>query len=218
MDMPVLSPTITNMIRMDHTHALMLFRRFQPGITSARRKALVSSTCLALEIHAQLEEEIFYPALRRVLGTDPTLDKSVPEHQEMRRLIGILRSMDPQGAEYERTFHELMREVLHHVADEESTLLPQAEEKLGDELRTLGAQMTTRRMQLLGPHLGEVAVTTAQSFPYATAALAVGLVTLVLLLSRSPRRPEDKVRFAVGNGAFGRRTASRDWQSALGGS
>ena len=64
------SPTITNMIRMDHTHVLMLFRRFKPDTSLARKKALVANACLALEVHAQLEEEIFYPALREVLGDD----------------------------------------------------------------------------------------------------------------------------------------------------
>jgi len=213
-----LSPTITNMIRMDHSHVLMLFRRFQPGVTQLRKKALVSSACLALEIHAQLEEEIFYPALRRVLGPDRILDKSVPEHQEMRRVIGVLREMEPDAPLYEQTFRELMRDVLHHVADEESTLLPQAEEKLSDQLRTLGAQMTARRMQLLRPHLGQVAVTTAQSFPFATAAVALGLLLLVLP-SRSGERSERQRVGTRGRGLTGtaQRTTEADWQSHLGG-
>ena len=215
-----LSPTITNMIRMDHSHVLMLFRRFKPGVSMLRKKALVNSACLALEIHAQLEEEIFYPALRRVLGSDRMLDKSVPEHQEMRRVIGVLRGLEPDSPQYAQTFRELMRDVLHHVADEESTLLPAAEEKLSDELRTLGAEMTARRMQLLRPHLGEVAVTTAQSFPLATAAVALGLV-LLLLPGRSGEDTDDRQR----NSGRGRRVGGTvprateaGWQSQLGGS
>jgi hemerythrin superfamily protein len=179
-----LSPSITTMIRMDHTHALAVFRRFRPGVSPDRKRALVANVCLALEIHAQLEEEIFYPALQKVAGSSETLEKSVPEHDEMRALIDSLRAMEPDDARYEETFFALMRAVLHHVADEESTLLPQAEELMSDQLRALGMEMTKRRMELLRPHLAEVATSTARSFPIATAAVAVGLLLVSWLIIR----------------------------------
>ena len=181
--------SITNMIRMDHTHVLALFRRYRPDTSRNRKWALINNACLALEIHAKLEEEIFYPALRRVLGPDPILEKSVPEHDEMRWMIETLRSREAEDVQDDRAFRELLRNVLHHVADEETMLLPQAEELLKDELNSLGLQMTKRRMQLLAPHAGEVATTTARSFPIATAALAgaAGL-GLLLLGSRSTRQ------------------------------
>ena len=176
------SPSITNMIRIDHTHVLMLFRRFHPDTSLSRKQALVTNACLAIEVHAQLEEEIFYPALQSAGLLDATLDKSVLEHDGMRELISTLRAMEPEGPQYDEIFRELMRTVLHHVADEETTLLPQAEEKLPGELSRLGAQMTRRRLQLLKPHLGELASTTARSFPMATAAAALAGVTLLWLI------------------------------------
>jgi len=183
------SPTITSMIRLDHTHLLALFRRFHPDTPSSRKLALVTSACLALELHMQLLEEIFYPALRNVVGTDPVLEKSVPEHDEMRRLIQVLRTSNPEAADYDRTFRELMRLTLHHAADEESTLLPQAEQLLRNDLGTLGVQMAKRRMQLMGPHAGEFAATTVRSFPVATAALAAGALGLgVLLFGKRPAK------------------------------
>jgi hemerythrin superfamily protein len=182
-----LTPDITTMIRMDHSHVLALFRRYRPSTSLFRKRALVANACLALEIHATLEEEIFYPALAAI-GHDEVLDKSVPEHDQMRRLIDILRTSDLTDAGYDDTFRELMRSVLHHVADEESVLLPRAEELIGDRLGELGAQMTQRRMELLKPHLGEVAMTTAKSFPVATAALAGGTLALAWLLLRPSRR------------------------------
>jgi hemerythrin superfamily protein len=181
-----LSPDITTMIRMDHTHVLALFRRYRPGTSLARKRALVANACLALEIHATLEEEIFYPELA-ALGHDQVLDKSEAEHDQMRRLIESLRATDPGDAGYDDTVRELMRTVLHHVADEESVLLPRAEELMGDRLGELGVQMTKRRLQLLKPHLGEVAITTARSFPIATAAVASGALALVWLMLRPSR-------------------------------
>jgi hemerythrin superfamily protein len=180
------SPSITNMIRLDHTHVLALFRRYKPDTSPRRKSALVANACLALEVHAQLEEEIFYPALRAAGVRDEVLEKSVPEHDEMRRLIGELRATEGGGGQDNR-FRSLLRVVLHHVADEETVLLPHAEEILSDELGELGARMTKRRLQLLQPHLGEVGMTTAQSFPIASALAAVGALALGLAASKAIR-------------------------------
>jgi len=171
-------PSITTMIRLDHGHVTALFHRYRLSTGPAKKQALARNACLALEIHTQLEEEIFYPALAGVATDNDVLAKSKPEHGEMRRLIGELRTSTAGSDEFDRTFFDLVRVVLHHVADEESTLLPLAERLLADQLGELGAQMTKRRMQLLGPHAGEAAVTAAQSFPIASMILAAGALTL----------------------------------------
>lgn len=166
-----LAPSITTMIRMDHTHAMTLFHRFKADTSPNRKRALVRNACLAIEIHAQLEEEIFYPALRGVLTGDEVLDKSEPEHERMRQLIGELRDRlgadddASAGTTFDDRFMELMRLVLHHVADEETQLLPAAERLLSDRLSDLGVAMTKRRIELLKPHAGELAATTMRSFP-----------------------------------------------------
>ncbi len=133
-----MTPGITTMIRMDHMHVLALFRRFRPSTSMSRKEALVQSACLALDVHAQLEEEIFYPALRAVVGQNEVLDRSEPEHNEMRNLIAALRSMEVGGPSFDDTFRMLMRTVLHHVADEETVLLPLAEEAMPERLGDLG--------------------------------------------------------------------------------
>ena len=71
---------------------------------------------------------------------------------------------------------ELMRDVMHHVADEETTLLPHAEAKLSKEaLSELGAQMNKRRLQLVGPKAGKLAKEHVVGFGGSTAAVLVGL-------------------------------------------
>ena len=191
-----MTPTITTMIRMDHSHALALFHRYKADTPVGRKRALIANACLALEIHAQLEEEIFYPALRTVLTGDETLQKSEPEHNEMRRLIVELRDRmsaeGPLDATVDDKFMDLMRTVIHHVADEETRLLPAAERLLGDQLARLGGEMTRRRIELLRPHAGEIAATTVRSFPAGAAAgaalLTAGAVALgAMLFSRSKR-------------------------------
>lgn len=180
-----LSPTITNMIRMDHTHVLSTFHQYEIGSSPQTKQALVNTACLALEIHAQLEEEIFYPAMRAIAADTPIVEKSVPEHNEIRRLISQLRAMRPGDTTYDQTFMELMRHVMHHVADEETTLLPDAERLLGDRLGELGAQMTKRRIQLTAPHAGEIAVNTMRGLPTTSMLMAAGaLVAGTYLMKR----------------------------------
>jgi len=184
-----LSPDVTTMIRIDHSHVFALFRRFNRSHSARRREAIVSNACLALEIHATLEEEIFYPALREAGGRSEALSKSVPEHDEMRRIIATLREMTPDETGYDEAMCSLMRVVLHHVADEESIVLPEAEQLMPERLTELGMAMTRRRMELLRPHLGEVARTTAMSFPVATAAAAAGLLAVGWMMLRPSHHP-----------------------------
>jgi hemerythrin superfamily protein len=169
-----ISPSITNMIRMDHTHVLATFHKYKIDTDPRTKQALVSTACRALETHAQLEEEIFYPALRSVAGDEATLDKSVPEHDTMRRLVGQLRDMQPTDPLYDQTFMELMRDVMHHVADEETVLLPKAERLLADELGEMGMQMTKRRFQLAAPHAGEMTYNMVRAMPASSMLMAAG--------------------------------------------
>jgi hemerythrin superfamily protein len=179
-----LSPSITNMIRMDHTHVLSAFHQYEVETSPRVKKGLVDNICVALEIHAQLEEEIFYPALRAI-AESATVDKSVPEHDQMRRLIKQLRNLSPGQASYDETFFELMNNVMHHVADEETLLLPAAERVLADQLGELGAEMTKRRLQLAAPRSGEIAGSMARAMSPRSLVVGAGaLLACSYLLSR----------------------------------
>jgi hemerythrin superfamily protein len=180
-----LFPTATNMIRLDHTHVFSTFHQYKAGAPPRVKKGLVNTICTALEIHAQLEEEIFYPEMRKVCEDDESITKALEEHSEMRRLIGLLRAMEPEARDYDDTLSALMRDVMHHVADEETILLPAAERLLADRLGELGAQMTKRRLQLAGPRTGEIALDMGRAASGNTAAIAmVGLAAAGLLLAR----------------------------------
>jgi len=185
------SPRITTMIKLDHTHVLAAFHRYRTDAPKWRKAALVNTICVALEIHAQLEEEVFYPALRAARPTAIALDKSVPQHNEMRESIAKLRTMAADTPAYDDTVMELMREVIHHVADEETILLPMAEDVLAADLRKLGTQMNLRRLQLVAHRPTEIAINSVGAFPILTFSVA-GLATLAVLtisrtLSRTPR-------------------------------
>ena len=155
------APSITNLIRADHTKVLATFHRYKIDSSPAVKHALVSAVCLSVEIHAQCEEEIFYPAVREV---DPAIvEKNVPEHDEMRRLIFTLRRMSADDPQYDNTFMSLMREIIHHVADEETILLPDAERALGARVHELGAAMMKRKLQLMAPQALDIARNSARA-------------------------------------------------------
>jgi hemerythrin superfamily protein len=184
-----LSPGATTIIRRDHIQVLSIFHSYRIDSPPDKKRTLVDRISLALEVHAKLEEEIFYPAMRKYDAG--VVEKSVPEHNEMRRLIARLREIEPDDQAFDGTVMELMRDVMRHVADEETILLPDAERVMGERLDELGAEMTRRRFELAGPRPGEIAVTTVRSFPGATLALTSAVVLVALLgglaFARAPR-------------------------------
>ena len=104
------TPNATNMIRLDHTHTMATFQQYRISSKPQVKRGLVNTVCLSLEVHSQLEEEIFYPAVREVSDSE-AITKALPEHAEMKRLIAVLRDMEPDDARYDDTFMALMRDV-----------------------------------------------------------------------------------------------------------
>ncbi len=184
-----LSPSATKMIRADHTTVMALFHKIDPDLADGPRAATMRHICTALEIHAQLEEEIFYPALRAAGVESAQLDESVPQHDEMRSLIQQVRSAEGQRAAQEDALYALMNAVMHHVADEETQLLPAAERFMGSErLADLGARMTARRLELSKPRAGEMAADLVRGAPGKTALMTVGALVAGTILVSSMRR------------------------------
>jgi len=155
------APSATDVIRADHSRVLEAFHRYKADSRPAAKQAIVAAICAALMVHAQLEEEIFYPAMRAAGST--LLDDLEAEHLEMRTLIAALSGMEPSDPQYDLSFMELMRDVLHHVADEETMLLTHAESILGDRVKELGAQMAKRRLELMAPRAGEIVADKARA-------------------------------------------------------
>jgi len=186
-----LSPTVTDMIRFDHSHVFVTFHQFTQDKSPTVKKALSDTICAALEIHATLEEEIFYPVMRTIDTPDPVLEKAPHEHADMKRLIRELRKIPGNDDLHDRVLLELMREVIHHVADEETVVLPNAERKLSKErLTELGVEMNKRRIELLAPQAGKVAISHAVGFSGSTAAWllgAAGAIGAMLVFSAAGR-------------------------------
>lgn len=180
-------PTATDVIRADHGRVMTAFHEYSTGSPPATKRALAASICILLEVHAQVEEEIFYPVMQSLGST--LVDELTTEHSKMRSLIGALGGVEPASGQFDNLFMELMREVIHHVADEETRVLPEAERMLGPQLGELGARMVKRRLQLLRPRATELARNKVKTVPKAgIAAGALALVAGGLLARKAIKR------------------------------
>src|SRR5215510_817225 len=146
------SPNAVVMIKEDHRQVESLYQDYQllDG-HPAEQRSVVEQICHELEIHAKLEEDIFYPAVQARLREDgPDLvAEAIEEHNAMKRLIGQLQTGGLADTDYDRTVKQLMDGVQRHVRQEENEMLPRAEQQLGNTIEQLGIQMQHRKQQLL---------------------------------------------------------------------
>lgn len=137
----------------DHRKVKELFVAYQKlvddEVTGDDRHEIADQICLALVLHATVEEEIFYPAVREAASeTADTLDKAEVEHASLKDLITQIQDMDPDDALYNAKVIVLGEYVDHHVEEEEGTVFVQAKmSKLN--LETLGDQLVARKQELL---------------------------------------------------------------------
>ena len=139
-------------LKQDHRRAKQAFReaeKLDAEEDSEELKAIVDQTCAELEVHARLEEEVFYPAAREVLKEEDLIDEAEVEHMSAKALIAQLREMSPDDQKYQPTFKVLGEYINHHVKEEENEIFPGLEGRSGAEWEEVQEQMTTRREQLM---------------------------------------------------------------------
>jgi len=139
---------VFEMLAADHRTAENLFQRIRSGADAQEKRRLFAELERELDIHARLEEEIFYPALRHD-GADPMLDEALAEHAGMQRQIGDMHGLDVDSEAWWNHLEELSRTVEHHVHEEETQMFPKAREVLSTRLQeSLIERMHARKEQL----------------------------------------------------------------------
>lgn len=134
------------MLREDHRKVQELFKEFQESRDGARKKHIAETALNELQVHAALEEEIFYPAVREEIDEEEKIDEAQEEHHVVKLLISELEKMDPDDERYGAKFQVLAESVKHHIDEEESSVIPEVEDALdGAEL---GERMAERKQQL----------------------------------------------------------------------
>jgi hemerythrin-like domain-containing protein len=136
----------------DHAEVKQMFERYRQLVEGSaaddRRGQLAGAICSALTVHAEIEEDIFYPAMREAVDDELLFDQAEVEHAAARELIEQIESMDPGDALYDAKVLVLGEYVEHHVQEEENEIFPQAE-KSGIDLATLGAELGERKRELM---------------------------------------------------------------------
>jgi hemerythrin-like domain-containing protein len=138
------------MLREDHRKVKELFRQFEEAPDKATKQAAAETALVELNIHAVLEEEIFYPAVRRQgNGRGELVKRAEQEHHTAEQLMDELMKMEPGNSEFDAKFHVLIENVKKHIEEEEAEMLPQAAEVGMARLERLGQQMAERKQALM---------------------------------------------------------------------
>ena len=139
------------LLKDDHEKVKGLFRQFEKARSDDKKKQLADEIMHELEVHSQIEEEIFYPAVREKGGSSQQeiVAEAVEEHHVVDVLMKEIKELDPSDERFEAKMTVLIENVEHHIEEEEKEMLPDAKKKLGKEVEALGDQMEQRKGQLM---------------------------------------------------------------------
>ena len=130
----------------DHAYVKKAFRAFEK-LDEEDQPALVKQVCEALKVHTKIEEEIFYPAVRKAIDDEDLMNEAEVEHDSAKALIRQLERMKPSDPMYAATFTVLGEYVNHHAKEEESEMFPKVR-RARLNLETLGAKLMGRKIRL----------------------------------------------------------------------
>lgn len=139
------------MLKADHQRVRDLFQEYEAAQDQQAERDIAEEAFVELEMHTQLEEQVFYPAVEDETDEQgqELVEESLQEHQTVKDLIQELREMGPDAKAFDTQFKELVRNVEQHVEEEESQMFPLAEDQLADEVEDLMDEMQELKEQLL---------------------------------------------------------------------
>lgn len=134
----------------DHKKVKDLFEQFDKlsDRSKVNKKKIADQICLELTVHTQVEEEIFYPAVRDPIKDDDLMDEAVVEHASAKELIAQISEMDPGDDLYDAKVKVLSEQIEHHVGEEEGEMFPKVR-KTKVDLVELGEHMAARKEELM---------------------------------------------------------------------
>jgi hemerythrin superfamily protein len=142
---------IVTMLEEDHSKVAKLFKRYEK-MTDAGDKArfkLAEQICAMLKVHTTIEEELFYPRARDVLGDDEDLiDEAEVEHASAKQLISDIERMETGDPLFDAKVKVLGEYIEHHAEEEEDEMFPKLKKKADDQFAGVFAQMKDMRHSL----------------------------------------------------------------------
>lgn len=145
------------LLKEDHREATKLFKEFESAKGDGRKEKLAHQICLALAVHFELEERIFYPACEGIVDEDE-LKEGYVEHDAAKLLVAEIEAAE-QGAQdeyFDTKVHVLQEEIEHHIEEEEGPNGIFAQARKGDlDTGAIGEQLAQRKKQLTGRYEAE---------------------------------------------------------------
>jgi len=136
------------LLKADHKEVKTMVGQFNSSRSEAKKAQLAEQICAALEVHAEIEEEIFYPAAREALRKNGDLiDEAEVEHTSVKELIAKIKGGSPGDSLWEAEVKVLGEYVNHHVKEEEGEIFPKVR-KTSLDLQAVGEQLTERKAEL----------------------------------------------------------------------
>jgi hemerythrin-like domain-containing protein len=139
------------MLQADHHQVRQLFRAYRTAKDQATQWEIALHIFDELEVHAQLEEVVFYQAVEEETTSlgKRLVHASIEEHQEALSLIQDLRSLAPGCPEFDRKFQALVLTVEHHMTKEETEMFPLAAAEVAEDLQDLRDEMLDLKAHLI---------------------------------------------------------------------
>ena len=150
------------LLKEDHDKVKRLFDQFEAAKGKPAKKKIVREALTELKVHAAIEEEIFYPSVRKSIGKE-IMNEADEEHHVAKLLIAELDSMKGSESHFEAKFMVLAENVRHHIKEEENEMLPKAK-RVKLDFDALADKMKRRKEKLLTegvPSVGEEAMVKA---------------------------------------------------------
>lgn len=134
-----------DLLEQDHREVEGYFEQYEAE--GADKDAIALKICLALEVHARIEEEIFYPAAREAIEEPDLIDEGLVEHESAKQLIEDIEAMEAGDELHDAKVKVLAEQIRHHIEEEQNQLFPQLRQADLD-LDTLGAKLARRKAEL----------------------------------------------------------------------
>jgi hemerythrin-like domain-containing protein len=139
----------------DHKNVMKMFKEYEELTNSRARSAaqkkmdLARQICMELTVHAQVEEEIFYPALRGAIKDTDLLDEASVEHQSAKDLIAQLEDAGEADDMFDAKVKVLGEYVNHHIKEERGELFPKARSARKLDLMAMREELESRKEELM---------------------------------------------------------------------
>ena len=145
----------TKLLKEDHDEVRALFKEYEKAgdRAHATKAKLFEQIREALTVHAEIEEEIFYPAVKAARSEEAKdeVREAVEEHKIVKTLLKELEKMEPSDEQFDAKMTVLQESVDHHATEEEKEMFKQARKNLsGDRLEELGEEMEARKGERVG--------------------------------------------------------------------